>query len=124
MTMNSALKLAAMTLAATLSVPAAQAQSIDSTIHVDIPFAYTVGGKVLPAGSYAVYPNIGRGFLTLRKQDDPKVSMMVASNSAITNHPKQVSMLVFNRYNDKYFLNQVWAGGADRGVQLVPSKAE
>ena len=123
MTLNSALRTVAIAFAATLSVAVTQAQS-GRPIYVDIPFAYTVAGKTLPAGSYAVYAEPGRGYLVLRNQHDSKAVMMVAVNAAISKERKQQSSLTFNRYDDTYFLNQVWAGNGDSGVQLLPSKAE
>jgi hypothetical protein len=123
MTMNSALSLATIAFAAALSVPVVQAQS-DNPITIDIPFAYTAGGKMLPAGSYSVDANIGRGFVTLRNRENPKLSMMVPANTARVRDAQEASKLVFHRYNDTYFLSQVWTQGNEVGAQLLPSKAE
>src|SRR3954454_3303186 len=116
MTLNSALRFAAIAFASTFAVAVTQAQS-SQPIYVDIPFAYMVSGKTLPAGSYAVYTEPGRGYVVLRNQHDKNAVMMVAVNAAISKARKEQSSLTFNRYDDTYFLNQIWAGNGDTGVQ-------
>jgi len=38
--------------------------------------------------------------------------------------PKNKSTLVFNRYGDQYFLEQIWSGGEQEGTQVPQSRSE
>ena len=98
---------------ATLSVPVpAQAQSV--ALSVNVPFAFHVGNKTLPAGTYTV----------LRQGEAIQISgtnghnAFVLSNSEPNQTPEMDSQLVFNRYGDDCFLSEVrWNGyRSSRGI--------
>lgn len=78
-----------------------------SLVHVDIPFSFVAGGAHLPAGQYHVY-HPGDPYLIVIEKDDGRARAMVYV------HPSDVSpdiadtKLVFNRYENQYFLAQVW----------------
>jgi len=38
--------------------------------------------------------------------------------------PKDKSTLVFNRYGNQYFLEQIWSGGEQEGTQVPQSRSE
>jgi hypothetical protein len=38
--------------------------------------------------------------------------------------PKNESTLVFHKYGDQYFLEQIWTGGEQDGTQLPESRGE
>ena len=80
-----------------LVVGSVQAQLPGSEIRASIPFDFTVRGKTLPAGDYAI----------TRIGDEPRRNF-----------------LVFNRYGDSYFLEEVVTAGEGTGRELSPSHAE
>ena len=107
------------------TVATANAQ-LSTPIRAKIPFDFTVGNKKLPAGEYT--------FSRLSGSSDNKVisvSSMDASahvfQSTFAAHvltPKDKSTLVFHKYGDQYFLEQIWSGGEQAGSQVPESRSE
>jgi hypothetical protein len=106
-------------------VASANAQLINP-IRAKIPFDFSVGDQKLPAGEYC--------FSRLSGFSDSK-TMSVTSVDASTHlfqstfgarvlTPKNESTLVFHRYGDQYFLEQIWTGGEQEGTQLPESRGE
>jgi hypothetical protein len=105
-----------------LLLPVAHAQVI-GTIHGNIPFNFSVGNRVLPAGNYTVSSLSTQGVLKLQNHDHSAIAIMLLS-SPVQASSEQKTKLVFHRYGGTYFLSQVWRGYGNDGVQLQPSKAE
>jgi len=107
------------------AVASANAQ-LSNPIRAKIPFDFNVGEKKLPAGEYT--------FSRLSGFSDNKV--MSVSGADASAHvfqstfgaevltPKDKSTLVFNRYGDQYFLEQIWSGGEQEGTQVPQSRSE
>jgi len=111
----------------TLCAAAASANAqLSNPIRAKIPFDFNVGDKKLPAGEYT--------FSRLSGLSDNKV--MSVSNVDARTHvfqstfgaqvltPKNDSTLVFHKYGDQYFLEQVWSGGEQEGAQVPESRSE
>ena len=107
------------------AVASANAQ-LSNPIRAKIPFAFSMGDKTLPAGEYT--------FSRLSGLSDTKI-MSVSSVDASTRvfqstfgaevlTPKNDSILVFHKYGDQYFLEQVWSGGEQEGTQVPESRSE
>lgn len=102
----------------------ASAQSYDH-ITAKIPFAFTVGGKTLPAGTYTVR-HLGfnaPALLSLNGRD----SQVIASgftNAIQASEASAQTKLVFHKYGDQYFLSELWIVGDDTGRQFLKSRAE
>ncbi|HZE68867.1 MAG TPA: hypothetical protein VE135_04980 [Pyrinomonadaceae bacterium] len=107
------------------AVASANAQ-LSNPIRAKIPFDFNVGDKKLPAGEYT--------FSRLSGLSDNKV-MSVSSRDASANvfqstfaasvlTAKKESTLVFHKYGDQYFLEQIWTGGEQEGTQLPESRGE
>jgi len=106
---------------AVLTITAAHAQP--AAISVTIPFDYSAGGKVLPAGEYKVQTG-ANGVIMLRNFEQG-ASAMIFGNRVQSNKVSQDVKLVFHRYDDSYFLSEVWADpGTSRSFSLRPSRAE
>jgi hypothetical protein len=107
------------------AVASANAQLSDP-IRAKVPFDFNVGDKKLPAGEYT--------FSRLSGLSDSKVisvSSMDASAHVFQSTfdarvltPKDESTLVFHKYGDQYFLEQIWSGGEQTGRQLSESRGE
>ena len=107
------------------AVVSANAQ-LSYPIRARIPFDFNVGDKKLPAGVYT--------FSRLSGFSDSKV--MSVSNADASAHvfqstfgaqvltPKNESTLVFHRYGNQYFLEQIWSGGEQEGTQVPESRSE
>ncbi len=113
--------IAALGLFLMLAVAGVQAQS-GNRIEVDVPFDFSVAETNLKAGAYTVR-RISDRSLAIRSADG-KVNAVVNAPLAIgIRNSNGGERLVFNRYEDRYFLFQAWLK-ADSGRQLFPSAAE
>jgi hypothetical protein len=92
---------------------------------VTIPFNFYVGGKALTAGKYLVgrsTQNSAEG-LVLRGTEG-RAGAFVLTRGIQTADIQQQSKLVFRRYEDQYFLAEVWNSGASTGRELPSSRKE
>jgi hypothetical protein len=105
-------------------IVAAQVVRADDPMLVNIPFAFTAGNVTLPAGEYRVQKLDGSSAVVLISCADASASTMVLSNAAQAKDIQTQSKLVFKRYDNRYFLSQVWAAGSIRGRELLKSHAE
>jgi hypothetical protein len=97
---------------------AAVAQAAPTTVRqeVKVPFAFTVNGEELPAGTYSVRHDDEQGGALLIQGQRGSVYVLttpVASGSA-----KQDTSLVFTRDGDHYRLAEVWDDSGD-GVAIA-----
>ena len=107
-----------------LATVSAHAQS-GKQFTVTIPFDFSVGGKDLSAGQYRVGPatqTSGEG-LVLRRTDG-RAGVFVLSSRIQTEAAQQESKLVFRRYGNQYFLEEIWSQGDSTGNQVEESRAE
>jgi|SRR6267378_2718809 len=105
-------------------VVAAQVAQAQEPMLVSIPFAFVAGDATLPAGEYRVQTLDSNSAVVLIRCSDAGPSAMVLSQAAQAKDTQTQSKLVFQRYNDRYFLSQVWNAGSIRGRQLPKSQAE
>ena len=105
---------------------AAQAQTSGSnSIRADIPFAFHVGNKELPAGEYNVTvldPQSDRKVLQIRSSDGRAAAIVntVAADVRATAN----SRLVFHRYGASHFFSEAQVGGETTALTAVKSRAE
>ena len=99
----------------------------DSRIEADVPFAFVVGNKTLPAGKYEIkgLDDNTPGVLQIRSANGRK-AIVFETDAAQTKDgdPAIKTELVFDKIGDKYFLSQVWVEGNGSGSQLAKSKTE
>lgn len=101
----------------------AQAQKVNR-FEASIPFDFSVGNKTFAAGDYAfglTNPTAYQESLTIRDLKSGKVSVVL-----ITRNPEgelsPVSQLLFNRYEDRYFLAEMRT--ATLSAKFLRAKAE
>ena len=107
------------------AVASANAQ-LSNPIRFKVPFDFNVGNKKLPAGEYT--------FSRLSRVADTRVISVSATDvsahvfqstlAAYVLTPKDKSTLVFHKYGDQYFLEQIWSGGEQTGSQVPESRSE
>src|SRR6516165_11445548 len=85
-----------------IAVPAVQAQQ--TIMSANVPFAFNIGDKQLPAGSYAVR-EMDRA--TLIQSSDGATSVLGIYAYAGPSKADETK-LVFNKVGDHYFLAQIW----------------
>lgn len=112
-----AISVAAMVFAAAVGL---HAQTI--RLKANIPFEFSVGATVMPAGEYDVQH--ANGAVILRSQSENRKSVIALSLPAMRAAAEQPATLVFNRYGNEYFLAKVWDAYSPAGRLLRPGKHE
>jgi len=106
------------------AVASANAQ-LSTPIRAKIPFDFTVGDKKLPAGEYTFSRLSFLNTTTmLISSVDSSTHLVQSTFGAQVLTPKNESTLVFHKYGDQYFLEQIWTGGEQEGTQLPESRDE
>ena len=96
----------------------ARAQS-DRLISADVPFNFYVKDRAFPAGSYTVALIQITGADALKIQSaDGRITAIIPTRGATARVTSRDARLVFNRYEDHYFLSQVF-GLEDEAAQTV-----
>lgn len=107
-------------LAAFLAQPALKAQMASTATVANIPFAFQVGSRALPAGKYTLEMQ-GTSILLI-KGDSRSAVMPVFGESVIK--PTLRGAVVFHRYGNQYFLRNIRFPGDDLYRASNESKAE
>ncbi len=100
----------------------ASAQTIK--VRVKVPFGFIVNRATLPAGEYLVQSVDDAGKVLAIRDLDTNTTNLVAFNSCISSKSASQTKLVFHRYGDRYFLNQIWVKGNNAGHELRRSPRE
>ncbi len=107
------------------AVASANAQ-LSNPIRAKIPFDFNVGDKKLPAGKYTFSRLSGFSDAKVMSVSSADASAHVfqSTSEARVLTPKNESTLVFHKYGDQYFLEQIWSGGEQEGTQVPESRSE
>jgi hypothetical protein len=107
---------------ALLVTTAASAQTIG--LKVSVPFSFIVNRSTLPAGEYSVRSVDDQGRVLAIRGLTTNTANLVISNSCQTMKPVSQTKLIFHRYGDRYFLNQILVGGMNAGHELPANPRE
>ena len=91
----------------------------------DIPFTFSVGNRILPAGKYdfrIVNPSSDQNILQIRSVGG-SVSVLVQTNGVKVDAADD-ARLVFDRYGDRYFFSLAQLAGTTNGLAAVRSSRE
>jgi hypothetical protein len=103
------------------SVMAASSFAQDHVVQANIPFDFTVSGKLFPAGEYKIQQR-ATNIIEIRNYRKPIASV------ALVNPDGQASpgpgKLTFHRYGGQYFLSQILSDSAGMSFKLPVSKKE
>ena len=122
--LSAALLTLGVALAITSAVAPAAAFSFES-IKVDVPFDFSDGQRMYPAGKYTIRPvGVNTNPAIRIAGDDGKTSGMFLAGVGETIQPRNETALIFHRYGDQYFLFQIWTAGETTGVEIPKSSAE
>lgn len=103
---------------------ASQAVRAQQPLLVNIPFEFTAGTMVLPAGEYRVQKAADYSSTLLIQRTDRSAAILTQSFATASSAPQTQSKLIFHRYGNRYFLSQVWIAGSERGRELPKSDKE
>ena len=102
----------------------ASAQSVN-LIRVNVPFDFMVGGKTLQAGEYIVQrANSNDSVAMMIRSEEGKASAMFLTNAVQASTEPAQAKLVFHRYDDLYFLSEIWTDSENVGRKLPESRDE
>jgi len=106
-------------LLAMLAVPLTYAQT---KIIADIPFDFTVGSKTMEGGKCEA-GTINWATVVVRCRGHQDTSFATSIAATALKVPEE-SKLVFRRYDDRFFLAQVWVAGQGAGRELPRTAME
>jgi hypothetical protein len=100
--------------------PASQAQDLEGTVIVNVPFAFQNGPQHLSAGSYTISMDSQR-IAIIRGESRSGVALAQFEEDG---QPSRTTKVVFDKYGDQYFLHAIWVEGDTRHTYFLPSKQE
>jgi hypothetical protein len=86
--------------------------SAQGVLRVDVPFAFVVGGRTMPAGSYQVTPQ-GQMELELRGSSGAPAVLTLVTRVAARPNASIPNELVFDKVGNQNILSEVWYEGED-----------
>jgi hypothetical protein len=93
-------------------------------VRAQVPFDFSIGDKKLQAGQYTFSRLSADNRVILVSNVDDNTSMFQSTFGAQVLTPQNESKLVFHRYGDQYFLEQIWTAGEREGLQMRESRTE
>jgi hypothetical protein len=111
---------ALMTLIVAFSIVVPVVQAQQTILRANVPFAFNIGDKQLPAGTYVVR-EMDRG--TLIQSKDGENSVLGIYSYAGPSKADETK-LVFHHVGDHYFLAQIWTSARGEGLAVPESKRE
>jgi hypothetical protein len=101
-----------------LTVAGAHAQS---ATRANVPFAFKVGTKQMPAGTYNVQNELGTNLVMVRNvQTGTSVVAMGLQQSP----SEKTNKLIFHRYGSQYFLTQILGEKGSQGMVFRATRQE
>jgi hypothetical protein len=111
---------ALITLASLVSAGNVLAQSRE--VRATVPFNFSVGNKLLPAGNYT-FISEKQDQILIRSSDQSQFAVL--TRTADENPTTWTDgKLIFNKYGDQYFLSEVLCSTAALNVDIPASKTE
>ena len=90
-------------------------------VRANVPFDFTVGTQLLPAGTYTIKTQ-SSGLIVIKNQDKPLTVMTIVDQDGARS--PNGGKLMFHKYGDQYFLSEILCDWAGMNVALHPSKVE
>lgn len=94
-------------------------------VTATIPFEFSVGGQTMPAGEYTIGNGIATNVLLIRTTDSRAVAnaVVLPLRTDDGGTPNQ-TLLLFRRYENDYFLSEIWSSATPIGQELLKSRTE
>jgi hypothetical protein len=94
-----------------------------TTLVANIPFAFHVADKLLPAGQYVVTHEGGNGAILVNGTNIDAPFFVLTNACEKVTAPRE-GKLEFHRYGTSYFLARIWTPGYYQGRELHRSRME
>jgi hypothetical protein len=105
-----------------VAVNVGHAQYESQSIRVKIPFDFNIGQQRFLAGEYSLKPLFQN--TTILRDERGEVLTGIGTISVESREVPTSTKLIFNRYNDRYFLSQIWEAGNEIGRELTKLPVE
>lgn len=116
--------IAVFTFAISLAVSPAKAQQGES-MAIEVPFAFRVGDKTLPAGKYLVGRlSSSSSCIVVRNAKHGPSAGALTAGSLQSNEKHNVARVVFKEIGGVFFLAEVWPQGGGSGVEMSKTDDE
>ncbi len=92
----------------------------ERAVKANVPFDFTVGDKLLPAGTYTIS---AENTNVIKIQNSAK-HVTLLSTATSDGKESKTGELVFNKYGDQYFLREILCSSADMNMAVPTSKQE
>jgi hypothetical protein len=89
-----------------LTAVSAQAQTARNVQKFTVPFEFSVGHEVLPAGEYVV--SVENQIIRLQKSDGKASAVALSRRTVQSSESNAEVKLKFRQYGDQVYLTQVW----------------
>ncbi len=122
--MKNLLKLAGASLLTCLCLAIPASAQIANGLTFTTSFAFYAGNTKLPAGSYKITQSSVDDAVLLIENTARTHSAYIDFNPTQSEAAHKTGDVTFNKYGDVEFLNQVWVGGQQYGMQLEQTKYE
>jgi hypothetical protein len=106
----------------TMAAPLQADSAITHKMKVVVPFAFSAGEQLMPAGEYTVEVNTENGTVVLHPEGQNSVVLITNSKESMSSPDRP--RLVFQRYGANYFLAEVWNQDNSIGHTLQQSDRE
>jgi hypothetical protein len=90
-------------------------------VQANVPFDFTVGNKLLPAGTYTIKEQSDHVIL-IRNHDKPIAALSLVNGDS--NRSPNGGKLKFHRYGSQYFLSEILCEQANMSLQVPTSETE
>lgn len=102
---------------------AANAQ--ETMIKASIPFSFTAGNKMMPAGDYTLKRGAANepGVLLIRSVDNKSSVFLLTEGDSELYAPEKTE-LTFNKIDDQYFLSKIAVAGDNDETMIPEPKSE
>jgi hypothetical protein len=91
-------------------------------VKADIPFAFQVGTKVMPAGTY-IFSRENQNIMLLRGSNPHDQILTMVLPQINLNAPK-VGTITFTKYGDRYFLHKVSSSDTSTAYEWATGRQE
>jgi hypothetical protein len=97
-----------------------------SMLKANVPFGFTVGDRLLPAGEYLIRSDVISSGLLLQGEAPHAAALTLVHCKYLgpINDPATITRLTFDRYGDRYFLSEVDNGYTGTGFTVPMSRTQ
>jgi hypothetical protein len=90
-------------------------------VRANVPFDFTVGNKLFPAGTYTIKEQSDH-VIIITNYDKPIAALSLVNGDS--NRSPNGGKLKFHRYGSQYFLSEILCDQANMNLQVPTSKTE